>query len=311
MNNVLETRKLSVTAVCDTVITAPEQLIQAEERRYRDEIIAVAQKIHAVRQKRRIVLLCGPSSSGKTTTASLLKKQLVLLGTTAHVVSLDDFYLGKGMAPVLPDGKLDYETIDALDVKRLLTCVRELTEQGKTELPIFDFQNHCPKAHTVPLQLEDDAAVIFEGIHAFHPRLQSAMPQDGTTRLFINTLSRFVREGEVWLARRDLRLIRRILRDDQFRASPFSNTMEMWPQVVRGEELYMFPYANTADCVIDTAFAYEPCIFKAPLLERLSKVKDEEPHADIARRLEHRLCVFPDISLNLLPENSILREFTG
>ncbi len=311
MNNVLETRKLSVKTVCDMMLSTPQMLITAEEKRYRDEIVAVAERIHAVQRKRRIVLLCGPSSSGKTTTASLLKSELALLGTTAHVVSLDDFYLGKGKAPVLPDGKLDYETIDALDLKRLLRCIDELVTNGRTELPIFDFQNHCPKAQTVHLELEEDAAVIFEGIHAFHPKLKDAIPKGGTIRLFINTLSRFVQQDGVWLARRDLRLCRRILRDDQFRASPFSNTMEMWPQVVRGEELYMFPYTDTADCVIDTTFAYEPCIFKEPLIKRLSKVADNDPHVAVARRLQERLCVFPAISTELLPENSILREFTG
>lgn len=311
MNNVLKTRKLSVKTVCDAVVAAPGSLIEAEEKRYHSEISAVAERIHAVQQKRRMVLLCGPSSSGKTTTAALLKKELARLGTTAHVVSLDDFYLGKGMAPLLPSGKLDYETIDALDVARLFGCVRELVENGKTELPIFDFRQHSPKKETVHLKLEEDAAVIFEGIHAFHPRLQSVMPKEGTVRLFINTLSRFVREGEMWFARKDIRLIRRILRDDQFRASPFSNTMEMWPQVVRGEEMYMFPYVDTADCVIDTTFAYEPCIFKAPLLSRLEKVPDSDPNAAVARRLQERLAIFPDISLEILPQNSILREFTG
>lgn len=311
MKNAIETRNLSVESVREAVLSDPAKLIAQEEGRYHGEIEAVAEKIHAIPQKRRIVLLCGPSSSGKTTTASLLKKSLAALGTTAHVVSLDDFYLGKGMAPLLPDGKFDYESIDALDVKRLLACVREITENGKTELPIFDFENHSPKAETVHLELEKDAAVIFEGIHAFHPRLQQVMPKEGTVRLFINTLSRFVMHDNIWLARRDLRLCRRILRDDQFRASPFSNTMEMWPQVVRGEEMYMFPYTDTADCVIDTAFAYEPCLLKEPLIERLSRVPDDDSNVHVARRLQQRLSAFPAIPLSSLPQNSILREFTG
>lgn len=311
MNNVPEGRKLSVDTVRSLVQADPRALIEQEEKRYRAEICAVANRIHDVRQKRRIVLLCGPSSAGKTTTASLLKRELKSLGTTAHVVSLDDFYLGKGRAPLLPSGKYDYESIEALDVDRLLSCVRDITQTGKTELPLFDFQSHAPKAETLHLELEEDAAVIFEGIHAFHPKLQQVMPQDGTVRLFINTLSRFTMDGEVWLARRDLRLCRRILRDDQFRASPFSNTMEMWPQVVRGEEMYMFPFAHAADCVIDTTFAYEPCILKAPLLERLERVPDTDPHADVARRLQERLSAFTALPTSLLSDGCILREFTG
>lgn len=311
MNNSIPIRNVSVEEVCKIVSQSPAELIALEEKRYHSEVSEVANHIHAVDRKRRIVLLCGPSSAGKTTTANLLRIALADLGTTAYVVSLDDFYLGKGRAPLLPNGKYDYESIDALDVQRLLACVRELTETGRTELPIFDFNAHAPKAETRHLVLEDDAAVIFEGIHAFHPRLQEVMPQDGTIRLFINTLSRFVLNGDVWLKRRDLRMCRRILRDDQFRNSPFSNTMEMWPQVVRGEDMYMFPYTDTADCVINTAFSYEPCILKTPLCERLAVVGEECPHQYVAKRLLERLSVFPDIPCELLPQNSILREFTG
>lgn len=311
MKNAIETRNISVDAVCRDALADPVRLIEAEERRYHDEITQVAKTIHAVPQKRRIVLLCGPSSSGKTTTASLLKTALADLGTVAHVVSLDDFYLGYGRAPMLPNGQYDYESIDALDAERLFACVREITAYGKTELPKFDFNAHAPHAETVHLELEEDAAVIFEGIHAFHPKLGQVMPNDGTVRLFINTLSRFERQDNIWLARRDLRLCRRILRDDQFRNSPFSNTMRMWPQVVRGEELYMFPFTDAADCVIDTAFAYEPCMLKEPLLERLSKVGADEPNVDVAARLIERMSVFPQLPLSLLPQNSILREFTG
>lgn len=311
MNNTFEYRQLEVADVCKRVAASPEQVILQEESRYHEEIAVVAKNIHDIPQKRRIVMLCGPSSAGKTTTASLLKKELAKHGTSAHVVSLDDFYLGKDFAPLLPSGKRDYESIDALDVKRLFSCMHEIVTDGKTHLPIFDFQTHAPKDETVLLEAEDDAAVIFEGIHAFHPRLQTAVPKSSTIRLFINALTRFSQDGAPWLSRRDVRLTRRILRDDQFRASPFSNTMDMWPQVVRGEELYLFPYVDTAHFVIDTTFAYEPCMMKQPLLKRLAEVPGGAPHAEMARRLEERLSVFPSLSTDLLPQNSILHEFLG
>jgi uridine kinase len=212
---------------------------------------------------------------------------------------------------LLPNGEPDYETIDALDMSRLGQCLTELVRDGKTRLPIFDFQLHRPLDKTVFLELEEDAAVIVEGIHAFHPRLQEYLPPEITTRLFINTLSRFVKDDEVWLARRDIRLCRRILRDDQFRASPFANTMKMWPQVVRGEELYMFPYADTADCVIDTTFAFEPCMLKDHLLERLHKVDTRKPNYATAEYLLERLSAFESLPLAALPADSMLREFTG
>ena len=311
MNNSLDARKLSIDMVCETAQMDAQAFILAEEKRYHAEVEAVADTVHNAKGNRHFILLCGPSSAGKTTTAKLLKAALNRRGTVTHVVSLDDFYLGRGKAPLLSNGEPDYETIDALDVNLLGECFTELVRDGKTNLPIFDFQLGCPRKEKVLLELEEDAAVIVEGIHAFHPKLQQYLPAEMTTRLFINTLSRFVKGDAVWLARRDIRLCRRILRDDQFRASPFSNTMKMWPQVVRGEELYMFPYADTADCVIDTTFAFEPCILRDYLLQRLLQVDTEQADYATAQYLIERLSAFSSISLSLLPQDSMLREFTG
>ncbi len=311
MNSAPMRGNLSIEEVKKAVLQDVDGLIVAEEERYNREIQAVAETIHNQRTNRHIVLLCGPSSSGKTTTAALLKRYLQGMGTAAHVVSLDDFYLGEGKAPLLPNGQPDYETVDALDVARLTTCLTELVETGKTALPIFDFQLRRPLDETKALVLEEDAAVILEGIHAFHPRIQAFLPAENVTRVFINTITRFVNDDDVWLSRRLIRLCRRILRDDQFRASPFSNTMKMWPQVMRGEELYMFPYTDTADCTVDTTFAYEPCIIKGLLLPRLQAVSDWEKDFQTAQMLIERLQAFPDVTLAHLPKESILREFTG
>lgn len=311
MKHAIEGRTLSVKAVCAEASAQPGTLIGREENRYREEIALAADTVHNGRTRRHIVLLSGPSSSGKTTTAAHLKTDLKALGTAAHVVSLDNFYLGEGKAPLLPDGKPDYESLEALDVDRLMTCLRELLEKGRTALPAFDFIRRGPLEETQPLVLEEDAAVILEGIHAFNPKISACLPPENTTRLFINALSRFELNGEKWLKRRDLRLVRRILRDDQFRGSPFAHTMEMWPQVVRGEDMYLFPFADTADCVIDTTFAYEPCLFKALLLPRLAAVPADAPDSDTARYLTERLSVFPDLPLHWLPDTSMLREFTG
>ncbi len=311
MNSAPMRGNLSIEDVKKAVFQDADGLIATEEARYKQKIASVAETIHNRRTNRHIVLLCGPSSSGKTTTAALLKRYLQRIGTAAHVVSLDDFYLGEGKAPLLPNGQPDYETVDALDVDRLTTCLTELVKKGKTDLPTFDFSLRRPLEETKPLVLEDDAAVILEGIHAFHPRIQAFLPEENVNRLFINTITRFVNGDDVWLSRRWIRLCRRILRDDQFRASPFSNTMKMWPQVMRGEELYMFPYTDTADCVVDTTFAYEPCVLKSMLLPRLQAVGEQEQDFETAQMLMQRLQVFPDISSERLPKESMLREFTG
>ena len=309
--NSFETRQLSVAAVSAAVKNDPAACVATEEARYREAVEAVASAIHDAKDGRRFVLLSGPSSSGKTTTAGLLKAALAAKGTVTHVISLDDFYLGEGKAPLLPDGRPDYESIDALNLPLLQACLTDLVQKGETALPQFDFSARCPKAERVPLCLEPDAAVILEGIHAFNPCLGAYLPPAMTTRLFINTLSRFSDANGVWLSRRVLRLVRRILRDDRFRASPFSHTMGMWPQVARGETLYLFPYADTADLVIDTTFAFEPCLFRGFLLPLLAAVPSIDPHADTARRLAALLDVFPPLDAALLPQESMLREFIG
>ncbi len=311
MNSAPMRGNLSIEDVKKAVLRDADGLIAMEEARYKREIETVAERIHNRRTNRHIVLLCGPSSSGKTTTAALLKGYLQRIGTAAHVVSLDDFYLGEGKAPLLPNGQPDYETVDALDLERLTACLTDLVKTGKTNLPTFDFSLRRPLEETKPLVLEEDAAVILEGIHAFHPRIQAYLPEENVNRLFINTITRFVNGDDVWLSRRLIRLCRRILRDDQFRASPFTNTMKMWPQVMRGEELYMFPFTNTADCVVDTTFAYEPCVIKGMLLPRLQAVEKWENDYETAQLLIERLQAFPDISIERLPRESMLREFTG
>ena len=309
--NSFEARPLSVAAVKAAVKSDPAAFVAAEESRYRAAVETVAAAIHDEKDGRRFVLLSGPSSSGKTTTAGLLREALAAKGTVTHVLSLDDFYLGEGKAPLLPDGRPDYESIDALNLPLLQVCLTELVQKGETALPQFDFSARRPKAERVPLCLEADAAVIIEGIHAFNPCLGVYLPSEMTTRLFINTLSRFSNENGVWLSRRDLRLVRRILRDDRFRASPFSHTMGMWPQVTRGETLYLFPYAKTADLVIDTAFAFEPCLFRSFLLPLLAAVSPTEPYAETAKRLTGLLTVFPPLAAELLPQDSMLHEFIG
>lgn len=311
MNSIRNEKRLAVPQVIAAVEQNAQALVDAEEKRYADAAREIVAAVHQHSGNRHFILLSGPTSSGKTTTAKRLQEAFAAYQTVTHVVSLDDFYLGYGHAPLLPNGNYDYESIEALDLERLHRCMTELLQNGQTVLPVFDFKQHCPAAEGVQLTLEDHAVVIFEGIHAFHPHVQSYLPPEMTSRLFINTLSRFMYQGEKWLSRRELRLIRRIVRDDRFRASPFSNTMKMWPQVLRGEDLYLFPYIDTADYVIDTTFAYEPCLLKERILPILQAVSPSDEQYATASYLQQRLSVFPSLSADVLPHDSMLHEFVG
>ncbi|MBR5135267.1 MAG: hypothetical protein IKV35_06685 [Clostridia bacterium] len=290
----------------------PAAFIAAEEARYDRDIAAAANRIADGDNGCRLIWQCGPSSVGKTTTARRLSTALAQRGVQTHIVSLDDFYRGVGKAPLLPDGGYDYESPYALDLERLDRCVTELIETGQTRLPIYDFPAGRPSEETRLLQVRDGAAVIFEGIHAFSPLVTASTEKIGVKpwRLYVNTRSRFTDGDEILLCRRDIRLSRRLLRDERTRASSYENTMMMWSGVLRGDEQYILPHSDTADIVIDTTMAYEPCVLKDLLLSRLHTL-DGTAYEETARHFRQSYAAFESISTAYLPENSVLREFVG
>lgn len=286
--------------------------IAEEEARYDNDVAAAATLIASRTHGCQFVWQCGPSSVGKTTTANKLCAALATHGIEAAIVSLDDFYRGVGLAPLLPDGTYDYESPLALDLDRLQACVTELTTTGVTQLPIYDFPAGHPSSDTRELRVHGDTVVIFEGIHAFSPLLTATAEQNGAKplRVFVNTRSRFTSGDDILLCRRDIRLSRRLLRDERTRASSYENTMNMWAGVLRGDEQYIFPYSDTADVVIDTTMAYEPCVLKPLILSRLHTL-DGTAYEQTARHFRESFEQFEAISTELLPQNGVLREFVG
>lgn len=304
-------RRLQREEIVQQLRQDPQALIQEEDARYHAELLAVTERLCDGMTGRRLVLLSGPSASGKTTTALKLEQLLQQRGVEACTVSLDNFYRGYGQAPRLPDGSFDYETVEALDIPRLKTCMRELVSEGETRLPVFDFLTHAPKAESVPLRVTDNAVIIFEGIHALNPLLREQLPEEALFRLFINVMSPVYDGEDKWLARRDLRLVRRLIRDVRFRDSTLENTMDMWKQVMRGETLYLFPYADTADMQFDTMHAYEPAMLGAQLLPLLQAVPATSRHAETVQHLIRALSAFEPLSEKRLPADALLREFIG
>lgn len=302
-------RHLQQSEVNTKATEQPAAFVAEEIDRYRAEVSRVEDWLNDVNVRRRVVLLSGPSSSGKTTTANLLCGRLRGDGVDAHVVSLDDFYRGRGQAPRLPDGSFDYETPEALDLPLLAACIRELLEEGHTFLPQFDFPTGQPKPERVELTLSQRSVVIFEGIHALHPHLREQLPKKHVKRLLIHPHSTFYDGKEEILSGRQIRLVRRMVRDERHRGTPAAGTLSMWPQVVRGEELYLFPHADCADMVIDTTHAFEPCVFAARALPLLQTIPENHPQYEMVGEIKAALSRFTDMSPALLPEDSILREF--
>ena len=311
MKKMFSKRRLKLADINRSALENPEAFIEEENQRYSDGVEGLARALAVGLRDRCLVMLSGPSSSGKTTTAVLLTEELRELGLDAHKVSLDDFYCGRGRAPRLEDGSYDYEALEALDLPRLQRCMRQLLEEGRTRLPIFDFMKGRPAEETRLLETGHDSGVIFEGIHALNPVFEEHLPAENLYKVFINTLSPIYDEGEKLLARRELRLVRRLLRDERFRNSPVEETLAMWPQVTRGENLYMFPYVDTVDTVLDTTHAYEPCVFAAELLPLLEAVPADSPFAQRAESLAAALRRFQPLPPERVPQRSLLREFLG
>lgn len=311
MNRFFEQRTLHVAAINERLKTDPQRMIQEECARYLDNVRRVAEHMASEMTGRCLVFLSGPSSAGKTTTANNLKRELETLGRQASIISLDDFYRGRGQAPLLPDGSYDYESIEALDLPQLQACMKELLTDGVARLPRFNFNTHEPEPEKYELRIAENSVVIFEGIHALNPILEEHLSGDNVFKIFINVMSRIYDGEDTLLTRRDLRLCRRMLRDYQFRNSSIENTLDMWRQVVRGENLYMFPYVDTADAVFDTTHSFETAMLAPRLLPLLREVPTDSPYAQTITHLIEALSRFATLSTDELPDDSLLWEFVG
>ncbi len=311
MNTTVNAVTHDVRDICRRVQTDALAFVRDEEQQYDRQIEQTAQVLAATNGC-QTVWMCGPSSVGKTTTAKRLSAAIEARGVSSFVISLDDFYRGRGQAPLLADGSYDYESPEAIDLEQLQACIRELLAHGETRLPQYDFTAGCPADTKRLLRVEDRAVVIIEGIQAFTPAV-TATARDAAVpplKLFINTAHRFADGAEVLLSRREIRLARRLLRDERTRDSDFERTMQMWQQVIRGDELYIFPYSDSADLVIDTTLDYEPCVLREPLLTRLPTL-DGTAFEAIAARLQAAFERFPILSPRVIPKNSVLCEFLG
>ncbi len=290
---------------------APESFILQCEERYNNKINKIAQQIHE-KSVSEIVMIAGPSSAGKTTTAKKLCKALAELGINSYTVSLDDFYLDNKDAPRFPDGTPDFETVECLDIKCFQEKMQELLDKGETELPEFDFLKGQRKPEYKKIQINDSDVIIVEGLHALNPIITSALPKDRLLKIYINVSSRIYDEkGNIILNKRNMRFVRRLVRDYKYRGSSVEKTFKLWITVRYGEDTYLFPFKDNADVKINTIHLYESCVLKNQAIELLSTLNKESEFYNESQRLVRSLQKFPVIDSSLVPEDSLLREFIG
>ena len=242
--------------------------------------------------------------------AQQIAEELIRQGTYAHVVSLDNFFRGAEFYPRLPDGTLDYENPDTMDLPLVRQCLHELSETGRTTLPIYDFANERRSDETEAVDLQGGVCIV-EGIHALNPELTGLVPAEDVYRIYAGLREEYAIDGRRVINTQDIRLCRRTLRDAAARGRSPEKTLAMWDRVLDGETRYIKGFKTTADFLLDTSFTYELGLISRLLGIVRRQFTLEGHNAELwdetARRFEH---VVP-LDLELLPADSMLREFYG
>lgn len=274
------------------------------------KIAEIADKI-AEKKTTRIVLIAGPSSSGKTTTSKKLSMQLRVLGYEPVVISLDDYYRGTANTPLDKYGKPDYECLEALDVPFLNENLVKLFNNEEVELPSYDFKTGSRKFIGRTLKLNPRSIIIMEGIHGLNNKLTPLVPAELKFKIYLSALTQLNLDDHNRIPTSDNRLLRRIVRDAQFRGKGAAGTIAMWASVQHGERLHIFPFQNQADAMFNTALDYELSVLKIFAEPLLRAVKPTEKEYTEASRLLMFLNNFSPIPPSLVPGQSIIREFIG
>lgn len=285
--------------------------INASEENYRRQTKMAAGLVNADKSK-KVIMLSGPSASGKTTTAHFLANYLEAMGQRTIIISLDNFYRNKTEAHFFEDGLPDYETVEALDLPHLEACISDLITKREADLPEFDFLTGKRSDISRHVFLNENDVVILEGIHALNPQIISHLPPENLFKLYVSVSSRVVDDrGAAIFSKRDLRFLRRLVRDFKFRASSAENTYMLWKSVLRGEDKYLFPYKDFADLKINSFHSHELCITGAMAEPLLNGIGADSQYYEQSKKLLNKIGKIEQIQTSNIPENSLLKEFIG
>ena len=285
-------------------------IINISEALQEKKIAQIAEQI-AARPGVKLVLLAGPSSSGKTTSCKRLSIQLAVNGLKPLQISLDDYFVDRERTPKDENGEYDYESIYALDLQKINDQFNALFRGEEVELPKYDFQSGKSKKSGQRLKMNDNNVRVVEGIHALNPELTAQIPNEQIFRVYASALTTILLDNHNYIPTTDNRLLRRIIRDYKYRGVSAQDTIHRWPSVRAGENKWIFPFQENADAMLNTAMLYELAVLKMqaePLLEQVPENCDE--YAEAYRLLKF-LKYFKGIPFNNLPPTSLLREFLG
>lgn len=285
-------------------------MVHVAEALHEKKIAYIADTIHE-RKGTKLVLIAGPSSSGKTTFARRLGIQLRVNGFIPIPISLDDYFVDREHTPKDENGEYDFESINALDLELFNKHLNSLLKGEEVEIPSFNFKKGIREWNGDKIRLPENGILIVEGIHGLNELLTSSIPKENKFKIYISALTQLNLDNHNRIATTDVRIIRRMVRDYLSRGYGGEQTLKMWPSIRRGEEKNIFVFQEEADVMFNSALVYELCVLKKYALEELKKIEKDSPVYYEALRLRSFLNFFKEVDMNLVPENSILREFVG
>lgn len=287
-----------------------KEYILLDEALHEKKLARIADDI-VKKEKVKVILIAGPSSSGKTTFAQRLGIQLRLNGLKPVTLSVDNYFVERKDNPKDADGNYDFECIEAIDTELFNEHILKLLNGEEIDVPTFDFEVGTKKYNGEKMRLKDDQILVIEGIHCLNDRLTSLIPKNQKYKIYISCLTVLNLDFNNRISTTDSRLIRRIVRDHQFRGYSALHTLKMWDSVNRGEERNIFPYQEQADSMFNSSLIYEIAVLKDYAIPLLKEIDNSHPEYSEAKKLLSMLEYFNSVPEEYVPTNSLLREFIG
>lgn len=306
ITNVADLNRAVVDGNTSMLINVAEALHDAKFAHIADDITSRYKQGNA-----RIVLIAGPSSSGKTTSSRRLAIQLMINRIIPKVISLDNYFVDREATPVDENGEYDYESLYALDLELFNNDLRRLIAGEEVEMPTYDFASGRRVFKGDKMRLGNNNVLLIEGIHGLNPELTAQIPEEQKFRLYVSALTTLTIDDHNWVPTTDNRLLRRIIRDHKYRGTDALKTIARWPSVRRGEEKWIFPFQENADATFNSSLLFELGVMKDYAVPLLRKVPRNTPEFAEAVRLLTFLGYFLPISESQIPSTSLLREFLG
>ncbi|WP_295916856.1 nucleoside kinase [Anaerovibrio lipolyticus] len=288
-------------------------LIRVSEALHEKKIANIADRITGDLKNNRLILIAGPSSSGKTSFAQRLRVQLRVMGLEPVSLSIDNYFVNREDTPKLPDGSYDFESIDAVDIKLFNKQLTSLMDGEKVIIPTFNFKKGIREMNPDNVrQIALDQPIIIEGIHGLNEKLTSAIPRDHKFKIYVSALNQLNMDENTRISTSRVRLLRRIVRDFRTRGRTADSTISLWAGVRAGEEKYIFPYQDDADVMFNSALIYELGALRHHVMYMLSEISPEEKSYEKGQELLAFCRNFKSIyDQRDIPCNSLIREFIG